>query len=408
MRLSNFFIESIGLYLPESYSTESAVADGRLDPAICEKNGWVGTAVAGDISAPDMAVIAAGEALSRSRYSGDDLALILYGGSGMQGIPGWPAHHYVQRRAVGGTAAAVGIEAGCNSTLLGFSLAAGYLSLLSTPAAALIAGADNWGSPEFDRYGYADGATDRGSALGDAASAVIVSTETGFARVESLVNRSIPEFEATCRLPGPLFPLRFDLATAADVAARTKSFVRRYPEKLPKLMSDFIRTRNELISNALADADIAMSDVRRVTHVFSGTGRYIEALLAPFGKSSEAGMLDFGRGLGHLSVSDHPAALTHLIVTGQVDVGDRVLMVNNGAGMSLTAAVIRIESIPDWPPIVRHRTVRRVRATDTDVIARLGLESPPPGQRRREPVGVHVGDRFDRDQRIHTSCRREA
>ncbi len=30
MRLSNFFIESIGLYLPETYRTESAVADGYL------------------------------------------------------------------------------------------------------------------------------------------------------------------------------------------------------------------------------------------------------------------------------------------------------------------------------------------------------------------------------------------
>jgi 3-oxoacyl-[acyl-carrier-protein] synthase III len=50
MRLSNFFIESIGLYLPESYSTESAVADGRLDPDTREKSGWTGTAVAGDIS----------------------------------------------------------------------------------------------------------------------------------------------------------------------------------------------------------------------------------------------------------------------------------------------------------------------------------------------------------------------
>jgi 3-oxoacyl-[acyl-carrier-protein] synthase III len=363
MRLSNFFIESIGLYIPESYSTESAVADGYLDADTREKNGWTGTAVAGDISAPDMAVIATKEALSRSRYSGEDLALILYGGSGIQGIPGWPAHHYVQRRAFGGTAAAVGIEAGCNSTLLGFSLAAGYLSLLPAPRAALIAGADNWGSPEFDRYGYADGATDRGSALGDAASAVIVSTETGFARVESLVNGSLPEFEGMCRLPGPLFPLRFDLATAADVAARTRSFIRRYPEKLPKLMGDFIRTRRDLIVDALADADIRMSDVRRVTHVFSGTGRYIEALLAPFGKPSETGMLDYGRDLGHLSVSDHPAALTHLIVTGQIGVGDRVLMVNNGAGMSLTVAVIRIESTPQWPQIARHRTVRRRGAT---------------------------------------------
>jgi 3-oxoacyl-[acyl-carrier-protein] synthase-3 len=74
-------------------------------------------------------------------------------------------------------------------------------------------------------------------------------------------------------------------------------------------------------------------------------------------------MLDYGRDLGHLSVSDHPAALTHLIVTGQIGVGDRVLMVNNGAGMSLTVAVIRIESMPQWPQITRHRTVRRNGAT---------------------------------------------
>lgn len=105
-----------------------------------------------------MAVIATKEALSRSRYRGEDLALILYGGSGIQGIPGWPAHHYLQRKAIGGNAAAVGVEAACNSTLLGLSLAAGYLSLLPGPRAALIAGADNWGSPEFDRYGYANGA----------------------------------------------------------------------------------------------------------------------------------------------------------------------------------------------------------------------------------------------------------
>lgn len=363
MRLSNFFIESIGLYLPESHSTEAAVATGRLDAETREKSGWTGTAVAGDISAPDMAVIATQEALSRSRYSGKDLALFLYGSSGMQGVPAWPAHHYVQRNAIGGTAPAVAIDASCNSTLLGLSLAAGYLSLQPNAKAALIAGADNWGSPEFDRYGYVEAASDRGSNLGDAASAVIVSTETGFARVESLVSRSLPEFEGMLRFPGPLFPLRFDVAEAADVAARTKSFIRRHPEKLPKLMSDFLNMRRTLIDLALADADVTMADVRRVTHVFSGTSRYIEALLAPFERHWPMGMLEFGRDLGHLSVSDHPVALTHLVVTGQVGVGDRVLMVNNGSGMSLTAAVITILSIPPWPQITRHPTVRRMGAS---------------------------------------------
>ena len=215
------------------------------------------------------------------------------------------------------------------------------------------------GVPQFNRYGYAQGVTDRGSNLGDAASAVIVSTETGFARVESLVNSSLPDFEGMLRPPGPLFPLRFDVAAATDMAARTRSFIQRCPEKLPKLMSDFITMRRNLIDNALADADIRMSDVRRVTHVFSGTSRYIEAILTEFETPWEIGMLDFGRSLGHLSVSDHPAALTHLIVTGQIGLGDRVLMVNNGSGMSLTVAVIRIESIPQWPQIARHPTVRR-------------------------------------------------
>ena len=101
-----------------------------------------------------------------------------------------------------------------------------------------------------------------GSVLGDAASAVIASTETGFARVQSLVNGSLPEFEEMCRLPGPVFPPRFDSATAADVAARTRGFIQRCPEQLPKLMSDFMRTRRDLIAAALADAEIDMSGGR--------------------------------------------------------------------------------------------------------------------------------------------------
>jgi hypothetical protein len=55
-----------------------------------------------------MAVIATKEALSRSRYRGEDLALILYGGSGIQGIPGGRASLRAAQ-SHRGTAAAVGI-----------------------------------------------------------------------------------------------------------------------------------------------------------------------------------------------------------------------------------------------------------------------------------------------------------
>jgi len=59
MRLSNFFIESIGLYLPETYSTESAVADGYLDADTREKTGWTGTGTA----EPDSRVDLSGQGL---------------------------------------------------------------------------------------------------------------------------------------------------------------------------------------------------------------------------------------------------------------------------------------------------------------------------------------------------------
>jgi 3-oxoacyl-[acyl-carrier-protein] synthase-3 len=59
-------------------------------------------------------------------------------------------------------------------------------------------------------------------------------------------------------------------------------------------------------------------------------------------------MLEFGRGIGHLAVGDQVAGLEHLVMTGQVDPGDRVLVLANGAGAALACAVIEICERPDW------------------------------------------------------------
>jgi 3-oxoacyl-[acyl-carrier-protein] synthase-3 len=53
-------------------------------------------------------------------------------------------------------------------------------------------------------------------------------------------------------------------------------------------------------------------------------------------------VLEFGRGLGHLGASDPIAALDHLVATSAVGPGDRVLLMANGVGISLSCAVIEI------------------------------------------------------------------
>jgi 3-oxoacyl-[acyl-carrier-protein] synthase III len=363
MKPPSLFLESLGLYLPESYPTTDAVSAGLYEEEERDAYGWTGVAIAGDISAPDMAVVAAREALSRSRYSAQDVALLLHGGTGVQGTQGWMPHHYVQRHALGGFAAAIELGQNCNGCVFGISLAAGYLSLLDGDSAALITGADNWGFPGFDRFGYARGLSDRGSIFGDAACAMVVSNTSGFARVKSICNGSVPEMEEMWRHEGPLFPPRLDPTEAADLAERAGSFVRRAPERLPGLMADFIKQRKYLISEALAEADVDADDVARFTHVFSGTSRYIEGIARPFGLSPGKGMLEFGRGVGHLSVCDHIASLAHLVTTRALQPGDHVLVVSNGAGMSLTVAVIEIVSVPEWRESPRHRRVTAQTAT---------------------------------------------
>jgi 3-oxoacyl-[acyl-carrier-protein] synthase-3 len=71
-------------------------------------------------------------------------------------------------------------------------------------------------------------------------------------------------------------------------------------------------------------------------------------VVGPLGIEPAKGMLEFGRHLGHMTTSDHFAALHHLVESRQVGPGEHVLMVGNSVGVSLFAAVIEITSLPSW------------------------------------------------------------
>ncbi|MEV1287420.1 ketoacyl-ACP synthase III family protein [Micromonospora sp. NPDC049679] len=349
MRTENLHIAGLGCYLPEPFPAEKAVAAGRYDETEWRNSGWTGAAVAGNISAPEMAVVAAHQALARSGHASDDISLLLHASVGDQGPDGWSPHHYVLRHTVGGAIPAMEVRQGCNGVLAGIELAHGYLSAGPGRVAALVTGADNFGIPRFDRWRYASGAnTDRGSIIGDAATAVVLSTRGGFARITAMNSASLPELEEMNRPEGPLFPPAITFDRPVDVAGRLAGFTRRFPAAAAAARTSLNNARTELGLRTIAEAGLTPADITRATHVHSGGEGYIRAVLRPLGIDPARGMLEFGRGLGHLSVSDHLAALTHLVETRQLVRGDHVLMIGNGVGVSVAAAVVEITSLPTW------------------------------------------------------------
>lgn len=349
MYMENLHIAGLGTYLPQPYPAHRAVAEGLYDEAEWRNGGWTGAATAGNISAPEMAVVAAKQAMARSGHTAGDIALLLHASVFDQGPDGWSPHHYVLRHALGSEIPAMEVRQGCNGTLAGIELAYGHLVADPNRAAALVTGADNFGTPRIDRWRYAAGAnTNRGSIFGDAATAVVLSTWDGFARITAMNSASVPDMEELNRPEGPLFPPAITVDGPIDVSGRLASFVRRFPEEAIAAKKALLHTRTELGLRTIADAGITPADVSRVTHVFSGGQGYIRSVLQPMGIDPARGMVALGRDLGHLSVNDHLVALNHLVQARQVAPGDHVLMIGNGVGVSLAAAVVEITRLPDW------------------------------------------------------------
>ncbi|MDG4836504.1 ketoacyl-ACP synthase III family protein [Micromonospora sp. WMMD967] len=360
MRTPQLYLAGLASYLPASVAAEDAVAAGWYDEHEWRNSGWTGAAVAGRISAPDMAVDAANQALARSGLDRAEIALLLHASVGDQGPDYWSPHQYVLRHTVGGSIPAAELRQGCNGALTALELAYGYLCA-GHRTAALVTGADNFGVPRFDRWRYASGANPgRGSIMGDAATAAVLSTVDGFARVRAMASVSLPELEEMNRPEGPLFPPALTFDRPVDVAGRQLSFARRFPKAALAAKQAISSARTELGLRTIAEAGISPADIARATHVFAGGEGYLRSVLAPIGIDPARGMLAFGRDLGHLSVNDHFAALTHLVVTRQVAPGDHVLMISNGVGVSVSAAVVEILSLPEWAtgrPESRRETV---------------------------------------------------
>ncbi|MFC5183706.1 ketoacyl-ACP synthase III family protein [Actinomadura harenae] len=329
MRTPDIFVNAVGTFLPELRPAPSADDDTMT-----------GAAVGGDLPAVEMALNASRQALERSGASPDSFDTLLYVEVYHSGPDGWYPHAYLQRHLLGGDMLAATIGQGCNGVFGALELAAGRLGALGGDRSAMIVAADNLDSPLLDRWTALTG-----YCMGDGATALVLSTVPGFARLRSVTSSTVTELEELHRGKEPLHPSGLVTGQPTDFQARSDAFIGG-GGFTDDLILKLIRTTEEVVTRALDEAGIGMEQVTRVAP-FHGPWSNLEVYLSPLGLTRDRTTWEYGRAVGH-SACDHLLGFDHLLSTGGLRPGDHLLMFGVGPGVNLAAAVIEIVDGAPW------------------------------------------------------------
>ncbi|MGI5455117.1 ketoacyl-ACP synthase III family protein [Streptomyces sp. CA-249302] len=342
MRTTDVYVAGVGGFLPEVVSADTAVAEGRYSTEEIERYGLTGAAVAGELPAPDMALAAARQALERSGLTAEEIDTLLYVTVWHQGPDGWCPQAYLQRHLLGGDCLAAEIRQGCNGVFGALELAAARLLAGREGRGALIAAADNFGTPLVDRW-----RANPGFVLGDGASSLVLSNRDGFARLRSVATRTVPEMEQLHRGTEPLFPPGATTGGQLDFGSRAGAFFAS-PDRPADAGLRLFKAQEELIGQSLEEAGVKLADITRVAYMNTERDMVEDRLLRPLGLPLERSTWDYGRGIGHIAASDQVLSFEHLLATGALRPGDHLLAIGIGPGVGIGSAVIEILRTPDW------------------------------------------------------------
>ncbi|MBU6533263.1 ketoacyl-ACP synthase III family protein [Streptomyces mayonensis] len=344
MFLNDIYITSLGTRLGRRLDLDQAVADGRYPAAEHVANALLGVTVSEDEFAPDLAVAAVRQALERAGTDvvPEDVRLLLHASAYFQGQDMWTPASYIQHHTLGGSAPAVELDQKSNGGMAALSLAAGFLAGCDDSASVLVTTGERFCPPGFDRF-----RTESGTVMADGGTALVLGRRPGFARVVSCALTSDSSLEHMYRGRG----LK-DAPASGDkplnMRARKTDFMRRNVNDLEAISLRIAGGIGDCIRQVLAEAKCDADDIRRF--VMPNNGRTVRwwTMLADMGVGPERTTWEFGRRISHLGSGDQTAGLDHLLTTGQLQAGDRVLLAGSGYGFNWGAAVLEILHIPSW------------------------------------------------------------
>jgi 3-oxoacyl-[acyl-carrier-protein] synthase-3 len=342
MQLNDIYLDSLGVRLGRRVDLADAVADGRYPASEYKANGLTG-AVVSDEFAPDMAIHAVRQALSRSTVNPAGIRLLLHASTWFQGQDVWTPSSYIQQHTIGGRAPAIEVDQKSNGGMAALGLAVGYLSACPDDAAVLITTGERFCEPGWDRF-----RSESGTVMADGGTALLVTRRPGFARVLSAVLTSDSSLEGMYRGRS----LR-DAPASGDkpinMRSRKTDFMRKRLSDLDAISLQVAGGVGGCIREALAEAKTTVEEVRHF--VMPNVGQTVRwwKLLDEMGVGLDRTTWEFGRTIGHLGAGDQVAGLDHLIETGALEPGDRVVIAGTGYGFNWGCAVLEILEKPSRP-----------------------------------------------------------
>ncbi|GHF37328.1 MULTISPECIES: ketoacyl-ACP synthase III family protein [Streptomyces] len=336
MRYDGIHIKGLGTALPQICSADSAVTAGSYSPEEHAKNGILGVPVAPeDETPPEMATTAARKALAEAGTPAADVDLVIYG---CQWDPQHttPASYLHRHLGIRATALNMEVRQGCSGGITMLDVAARYLHGSTDTHTALVATADRFCLPGWDRY-----RSEEGYIWGDAASAVVLSDDDGggFARLLATSFSALPAMEEVAR--GSLLAG----ATRGELPLKLRKRKQALYKKIGPLAfrTQFQNAVRDTARDALRQAGVAHEEIRWFLVPNMGLQWRTWALCEPLGiDDSRTTWTDHGRHIGHTGLADQALALEFLVGSGRVASGDRLLLLAVGVGLTFAAAVVEI------------------------------------------------------------------
>jgi 3-oxoacyl-[acyl-carrier-protein] synthase-3 len=338
MRFENLYIAGTGRRLPEPTTIEEAEQAGLCERRLIWRTEMVSVCVASE-SGPEMAAHAASSALRQAACDPDEISLILHANTYYQGHDLWPPASYVQQVAVGSHCPAIEVRQMSNGGMAALELAASYLAADPNRGQALVTTGDRFCLPGYDRW-----RTDPGTICGDGGTAMVLSTQRGYARMRSLVSWSDSSLEKLGRGDDSFGPAPFSARRPIDSDVQRASLVKEIG--LDEVLNRIDAGQRETFKRALSDANVEQSDIDWFVLPSLGRGRLKAHFLEPLSIDPDRTTWSWGRQIGHLGAGDQIAGFGHLAESGKLLPGQRCLLAGVGAGFSWSAAVVEMIRLP--------------------------------------------------------------
>ena len=343
VRVEDVYLAGIGTAKTDHLTTAEAVERGWYSAEARDRSQLLSISVAGTTPAPDLAVEAARTALASSGHVAGDIGAVFHTSVHPQGPDGWSAQHYINRNTVNQPVTSVEIRNGCVGFFSNVQLAACHLGTTPSRPAVLITSADNFGTPSANRWQAAP----KMFVLADGGGSVVLSNRGGLARLLAIGAVSNPELEVRHRAGERLFPPGPTAGGLLNFAERLEHWQRsRPPAAVFAHLDDCGSLVIEAVERTLKDADTTLDEIAKVVHDGYGRDALHDMFLDPLGIEEERAIWDFTRCEGHAGPLDQIRGLEFVWRTGQVDVGDRVMLVSDAPGMEAACAVFEILTSP--------------------------------------------------------------